>query len=196
MTLSYAKVTPRRGEFRHRSVRGFTLVELVITLVLVGILSAIAAPNFALMFEGNKMKGATEELYQLLQFARAEAIGKNRNIYVDVRASGTEWCVGYTDKTDCNCQLPSDATADNACTITLDGVDYTRQLQSTDYSGVSITNVTFSGNDYQISMPRGTVDASGTITFGSTNYTTGVVVSLMGRVRACSSASQLGYPSC
>lgn len=60
-----------------RPVRGFTLVELAITLVVLSVLMAIAAPLFTGMSNGNKLTSNANEFVAAMQIARSEAIRRN-----------------------------------------------------------------------------------------------------------------------
>lgn len=63
--------------------RGFTLIELMITLVVVVILVSIAAPSFANMIRENRAATQANNLLSSLQVARSEAI--NRGVRVSMR---------------------------------------------------------------------------------------------------------------
>ena len=69
------------GRFRARET-GFTTVELVVTLVIIGILSAIALPRF----QDNTaftQRGFYDEVKAALRYAQKLAIAKRREVCVD-----------------------------------------------------------------------------------------------------------------
>ena len=73
-----------------RRAKGFTLIELLITVTLVGILAAIAVPNFSSMIQKSKADSEVSDLQRALNFARLEAI--NRGVSTQVLpVAGTAW---------------------------------------------------------------------------------------------------------
>ena len=58
--------------------RGFTLVELMVTLSVAAILLAIAAPSFDDAVGTSRLSGTVSELSSAVQLARSEAIRRNR----------------------------------------------------------------------------------------------------------------------
>jgi type IV fimbrial biogenesis protein FimT len=72
---------------------GFTIIELMTTLVILGILVTIAIPSFNDLIVGTRIKGAASDIYGALTFARSEAI--KRNINVTVSPLGGQWVNGW-----------------------------------------------------------------------------------------------------
>ena len=68
--------------------RGFTLVELMITVAVMVILAAIATPSMTAMLNNSRAAGQTEELVASLQLARAEAIRRNARVTVCAGTGG------------------------------------------------------------------------------------------------------------
>ena len=74
--------------------RGFTLIELMVTVAVMAVLAAIAAPSMSELIDNRRAAGQTEELVASLQLARAEAI--RRNARVTICAGTGVTCSGST----------------------------------------------------------------------------------------------------
>jgi len=95
-----------------RSVnKGFTLVELMITVVILSIGIALAVPTYENTMQKRRVTGAAESIAAFLSLAQGEAIKRNEVIAISVnRASdGATWCAGAMLRTaavdHCDCTL-------------------------------------------------------------------------------------------
>jgi len=66
--------------------RGFTLAELVMTIVIMGILIAVTAPRFV-SWKGFSSRGTYDEAQAVVRYAQKTAIAWRRPIYVCVSAT-------------------------------------------------------------------------------------------------------------
>lgn len=79
---------------------GFTLVELMVTLVIAAILLTLAVPNFRDFLLNNRLSGVANEFIAAANLARSEAIKRGRNATVCVSnnsMTATPTCTGGTD---------------------------------------------------------------------------------------------------
>ncbi len=73
--------------------RGFTLVELMITIAILAIVVGIAAPSFSSLIERNRLTSTTNQLLGFLTEARVEAIKRSAVVRVEQATTGT-WSGG------------------------------------------------------------------------------------------------------
>jgi len=76
-----------------RYVRGFTLVEMMITVAVLGILVAIAVPSFRNTIERNQVVTASNDLLSSLLVARSEAVKQERRI--NIKKYSGNWDNGW-----------------------------------------------------------------------------------------------------
>lgn len=72
---------------------GFTLIELMITVLVLVILAAVATPSMSKLIATQRVKAAAGDLHMALLKTRSEAI--KRNAAVTLKSAGT-WAAGWT----------------------------------------------------------------------------------------------------
>lgn len=73
--------------------RGFTLIEMMVTIAILAILVGVAAPSFRAMSASQRIKTVSFDLHADLTFARSESIKRNANVTVAPNAGG--WSTGW-----------------------------------------------------------------------------------------------------
>lgn len=80
-------------QMTRRNERGFTLVELMVTVAVLAIVAAIAAPSFRNLLLNSRLTAAANELSAALQGARMEALRTNARVVVCPSTDGSS-CAG------------------------------------------------------------------------------------------------------
>ncbi|MBS0181830.1 MAG: prepilin-type N-terminal cleavage/methylation domain-containing protein [Nitrospira sp.] len=89
------KQTAFRGAEKNQ--QGFTLLEIMIVTVIIGITAALAVPNFTMMYARHELYQTTTSLYNRLVFARSAAISRNAMIVATpVNVPGAQSQVTFT----------------------------------------------------------------------------------------------------
>lgn len=109
-----------------RFVKGFTAIELMVTVAIIAVLAAIAAPSFKPLIERWKVRQVTEELQSTFYVARSEAIKRGGNGITILRnqctAADTDtslWSCGWIVFADTNNNGKQDSGEDTFQTIAL-----------------------------------------------------------------------------
>ncbi|HEX8691031.1 MAG TPA: GspH/FimT family pseudopilin [Longimicrobium sp.] len=76
-----------------RGRRGFTVAEMMIVVVIMGIATAIAAPRVQGMIRASSLTGAMNQVAADLQLARVRAIRAGRPVVLTVADGGTTYTV-------------------------------------------------------------------------------------------------------
>lgn len=74
-------------------IRGFTLLEVMIVLVIAAILLSLAIPSFSNLLRNNRLNTAVESFTNAVNFARTEALTKGRTVHFGPQANN-DWSTG------------------------------------------------------------------------------------------------------
>ena len=76
-----------------RQSRGFTLIEMLIAVALIGILSAATLPGFSGFLNGQKVNLAANNVYTAMQLTKASAIQQNARMALVFEPTLGSWCI-------------------------------------------------------------------------------------------------------
>ncbi len=72
----------RRSRFTRRRYNGYTLLEMLITLIVSSILAGIAIPSLSSLLSSNRMTVSVNEFIAALYLARSEAIKRGQTVSI------------------------------------------------------------------------------------------------------------------
>ena len=117
-----------------RSARGFTLIEMLVTLSILGIMLGIGVPSFKSFAASQRVKTAAYDLTTSLMIARSEAVKRNTDVGL-TPVSPTAWASGWT-------VASSTATVQEQQSYV--GVTITPKDTATPATAISLSGLTFS----------------------------------------------------
>lgn len=126
-----------------RSQRGFTLIEMMVTIAIAAILVTIAVPSFKIMLANAQIRTAAQALHDGLQLARVEAIRRNERVVL-TKGTQSAWTVS----------IEGDASTVQARSYTEGSI-----AASVNVTPSGATKVTFDG----LGRVKGNTDTSGSI---------------------------------
>lgn len=115
------------------SVRGMTLIELMVGITITGLLLAIGVPSFQSTIASSRLTSVNNELVSTLALARSEAIRRGTRVTVCKSTSGTScitsggWQQGWIVFVDTT-RITTDASVDAGETIVSSNTDFPNEL--------------------------------------------------------------------
>lgn len=79
-----------------RQTKGFTILELIVIITIIGILAAIGLPKFQDWLPKSRVNAAARELFTEMQLARMKAISENNDYRIDFSETDNSYSI-YDD---------------------------------------------------------------------------------------------------
>jgi type IV fimbrial biogenesis protein FimT len=193
---------------------GFTLIELMITLFIVGILLAVGVPSMRTFLQNNQLIATTNELVSSIHIARSEALKLNKKVTICVSADGKscvsseKWAQGwivFVDANDdrvgtgVNCSAVADVNTDCLLRVHEAVDDPLLSVSGTyDSNAADIEWFTFTSRGVpkdQGASQSGVFSICSFDTSNSVINSRAVVLSLSGRVRVSDNAAVISCPA-
>jgi prepilin-type N-terminal cleavage/methylation domain-containing protein len=184
----------------YRRSRGFTLIELMVTVAVIVILSMLAIPSFQQQRQRAAIRGASDQLLNFWNQARMESLKRNSMVKVSVvqSNSGATFCLGAATTTSDSDTQPCDCTqaapSSNVCDVARYPADNTA-----DWDSVVLTGMTLGGGTDLTSIQPAIIEPhrlfltqttqAGTMTLSRGNYKVNLLVDKFGRGYLCQSSS-------
>lgn len=146
--------------------KGFTLIELMITVAIMSIMLTVGLPSFQSIIVSSRLTSSTNAMVSALQLARFEALKQHKT--VTIRKKGTNWQDGWDVFVDRN---------ENG------NIDSGEALVSYDKLNSAVT-VSGGGSypNYASYNESGRINKAGTFTFKAQSECRKVVIAATGRV--------------
>lgn len=182
-----------REELSIKRQVGVTLIELLVTVVVLGILATVAVPSFSNFLDKQRILGAAQSVTNFIKLARTESLKTSSSSIFVVDNTSSGWCVGITTASgaaSCDCFALSSCTV-NGQLQAVTNENFPNVVMDTPVVG-STTTAAFESVRGTISSPTPVVEFSNT-TGGDLTITS----TLLGSTSTCNNGSSYGgYPEC
>jgi len=184
--------------------RGFSLIELIVGIVILGVLMAMAAPRFTDWLRNARIRTSAEAIQNGLQLARAEAVRRNATVRFQlvnslddtcaIATTGPHWVVSMDNPAGQCASAPSDTAAPRIIQVRNRAEGSIQTLVAAGQSAL-----VFNGLGRLTPVPAANVAIDVSSTTGGTCVASGgsvrclrVLVSVGGQIRMCDPALPAG----
>ncbi len=178
------------SDFTGRRDAGFSVVELMISIVLLGVAMALAVPSYREMVEKRQLTSGAEQVVAFVSSAQSESIRHNRVLTVSyARSEDDDWCVGAVlGNNACDCMQINTAAADYCAINSVPWI-----INDTEVGNHELVSSMTGDGAFSFDPVRGLLtNLDDTLVVdmrsGSENYQLELTVSPTGQVQLCSKA--------
>ncbi|MEX0733430.1 MAG: GspH/FimT family pseudopilin [Steroidobacteraceae bacterium] len=144
-----------------RTAAGFTLLDLLTTMVVLSILVTVGIPSFASIIRNNRIAGHTNELVTTLTYARSEAMKRGDVVTTCASedqatcAGSNDWSTGWIVFVDLNLDGARDVTEEllQVWTEIGGGLELDSSLQFLQYASTGLTTPVITNGDFELMKP-------------------------------------------
>lgn len=176
-----------------KRMAGVTLIELMVTVVVLAILVAAAVPSFRDFFDRYRLRSAIDDVVSVINNARAASVKSDTDVSVSLGGTTVAWCVGANAALPPTAGDPALPAAACDCTDTAECLVGAERLavEPGAHEQISVDAVTL---DFTFDSKLGTVITAGgavadpnplTLTSPTGKYDMVVDVSALGQATVC-----------
>lgn len=144
-----------RQNVRTTRPSGFTVIELIVAISVLAILVTMGIPAIQEMIKNNRATGQSNELVAMINFARNEAIRRNRCVVVELTSTASGWS-GVVKDTSTDPDLAACTTTD-----TLRTAEYSSVLLASGTDDFAFNNRGYVDGFTQVDLALEHTDCSG-----------------------------------
>jgi type IV fimbrial biogenesis protein FimT len=145
------------GMLSDRKTRGFTLVEMMVVMAILGIFLAIAVPSFRQMLMNFQIRALSESILNGLQLARSSAVQRNERVQFELAANA------WTVKTEsAGTVIQSRSAGESSSVLTINTLPDPSTIVTFDSMGRVVANTPASSsiNTINIDVPTSVMPAA------------------------------------
>ena len=167
-----------------RHVKGFTLVELLVTIVIGVLLMVVAVPSFVTFQRNAQLSDAVSNFIAAINVARANAMKQGVDAYLEPK-NGTDWRTGWTVYADTNFNQSYD-TGSDPIILSFETLASSVSISTTTGSLTS-GYVRFNGSGYP--RLKNNLFGNGTIVMSNGTRSSSIIINPAGSVRSCATGT-------
>jgi type IV fimbrial biogenesis protein FimT len=176
---------------RQIGAKGFTLIELVVTITVAAVLMTLAAPSFVSFQKNSQLTAAANSFLAAATAARAEAMKRQLNAFVRPN-SNNDWTTGWNSYVDGDWDTLGTSSVDIQISKSLPLPSTVTVSNDTTPSDATSHNIMFTGAGFMAIAAAAALPAPNSkaaVSFYNGTDTRIVIMEASGRMRVCNPAS-------